>query len=130
MRAFVFLFILTLCSTLSAQDIGRAEPPYVEATVTMPTRLMQNAEKRCTMVEDLADKSQMNYRLLGMKIMEQWQASIKKDKAFLHEMMKHDKLSFTVKKDGSIVIEGVEPPAGKDSKGGGKKGRTKDKATQ
>lgn len=120
MKSVASLILFVACRYSQAQeiDIGRAEPPYVEAKVAMPTKFMQNAEKRRAMVDDLAGKSQMNYRLLGMKIMEQWQASIKKDKTFLHEMMQHPSVAFTVKKDGTILIEGVDAPVGKDGKGG------------
>ena len=114
--------ILGACSCLRAQGIGRSEPPYVEAAVTMPTRLMKNAEKRCDMVSELAEKSEMNYRLLAMKVMEKWQASLKGDKDFLKNLMKYKTVSFAVRKDGSIVIKGVEdpPPADKKATGGKK----------
>jgi hypothetical protein len=90
----------------------------------MPFKLINNAEKRCDMVSDLAEKSEMNYRLLAMKVMEKWQSSIKNDKEFLKNLRQCKKVSFTVKKDGAIEIKGVEdpPPADKKaSKSDGKK---------
>ena len=129
MKLLVVCIMFGTCSVLQAQqDIGRSEPPYVEATVTMPTKLLNNAEKRCDMVSDLAEKSEMNYRLLSLKIMEKWQASIKKEKGFLKNLMKYKTVSFTVQKDGSIVISGVEDkPAGdsKSGKSGGTRSSTK-----
>lgn len=114
------IVILAACSYLHAQDLGRSGPPYVEATVTMPAKLMKNAEKRCEMVSELAEKSEMNYRLLGMKIMEKWQASIKSDKDFLKNLMQYKAVAFTVRKDGSIVIKGVEDSSKKATKPGDK----------
>jgi hypothetical protein len=112
-------------SCLHAQDdIGRSEPPYVEATVTMPFKLINNKEKRCDMVSDLAEKSEMNYRLLGMKILEEWQSLIKSDKEFLKNLRQHKKVAFTVHKDGSIAIKGVDDAPGPDNKGR-KNGSTK-----
>jgi hypothetical protein len=116
MKTLLVCVVLGASSTLSAQDIGRSEPPYVEATVTMPTKLINNAEKRCDMVNDLAEKSEMNYRLLGLKIMEKWRSSIKKDKDFARNLMKFKTAAFTVHKDGSIVIEGVEEPSASKNK--------------
>ena len=119
--------VLGACSALHAQDLnlGRSGPPYIEATVTMPTKLMKNAEKRCDMVSDLAEKSEMNYRVLAMKIMEKWQSSIKNDKDFLKNLMQYKKVSFTVRKDGSIVIKGVADPPPDAKAASGKKGSTK-----
>ena len=74
----------------------------------MPTKLITNVEKRVDMVTDLAEKSEMNYRLLAMKIMEKWQSSIKNEKEFLKNLRQYKTVSFTVKKDGSIEIKGVE----------------------
>jgi hypothetical protein len=101
---------------MHAQDIGRSEPPYVEATATMPFRFINNKEKRCDMVSDLAEKSEMNYRLLGMKIMERWQSSIKSDKEFLKNLRQYKTVSFTVHKDGSIAIKGVDDAPASDGK--------------
>ena len=70
------------------------------------------------MVADLAEKSEMNYRLLALKVMEKWQSSIKKDKEFLKNIRKCKTVSFTVRKDGSIVIKGVEDTAAPNSKQG------------
>jgi hypothetical protein len=95
---------------LNAQDVdlGRSEPPYIEATATMPSKLLRDAEKRCDMVRELSEKSEANYRVLSMKVMEQWQASIKKDKTFLKELLRHKTVAFTVKTDGTIEIHGVD----------------------
>jgi hypothetical protein len=113
MKTLAICIFLGACSFLQAQDIGRSEPPYVEATVTMPTKQLTNAEKRVDMVSALADKSEMNYRLLSLTIMEKWQASIKKDKGFLKNLMKYKTAAFTVHKDGTIEIKGVDDkPAG------------------
>ena len=123
MKIFIVCMVLGVCSCL--EDIGRSEPPYVEATATMPFRLITNPEKRPDMVADLAEKSEMNYRLLALKIMEKWQASIRGDKDFLKNLRQYKMVAFTVHKDGSIEIKGVEdPPAsdGKAGKSGGKKG--------
>ena len=114
MKTAAFCLILGTCSFLAAQDLGNSGPPYVEATETMPTKQINNPEKRCDMVTALAEKSQMNYRVLAMKIMEKWQTSIKSDKTFLKSIYKYKTISFTVHKDGSIEIKGVEdPPSGK-----------------
>jgi hypothetical protein len=112
----VCIFVFATCSVSHAQDIGRSEPPYVEATVTMPFRFINNKEKRCDMVSDLAEKSEMNYRLLGMKILEKWQSSIKNDKEFLKNLRQYKTVSFTVHKDGSIGIKGVDNAPAPDSK--------------
>jgi hypothetical protein len=89
----------------------------------MPTKLIYNAEKRSDMVADLAEKSEMNYRLLALKIMEKWQSSIRSDKDFLKNVRKCKTVSFTVRKDGSIVIKGVEDTANsKTNKSGDSKG--------
>ena len=61
--------------------------------------------------------------------MEKWQLSIRNDKEFLKNIRKCKTVSFTVHKDGSIAIKGVEdpPPANsKASKSGGAKGRASD----
>ena len=60
------------------------------------------------MVADLAEKSEMNYRLLALKITEKWQSSIKRDKEFLKNLRKYKTVSFTVHEDGSIAIKGVK----------------------
>ena len=124
MKVFLVCIVLGLCSSLHAQDIGRTEPPYLEATATMPFRWINNGEKRADMVADLAEKSEMNYRLLALKIMEKWQSSIKNDKDFLKNLRQFKTVSFTVHKDGSIAIQGVEDTdaSGKAGKSGGKKG--------
>ena len=116
--------ILGACSYLHAQDLGRSDPPYVEASVTMPFKFINNAEKRADMVADLAEKSEMNYRLLALKIMEKWHSSVKSDKGFLKDLRKCKTVSFSVSKDGSIVIKGVEDTSASDKakKSGGKKG--------
>ncbi len=99
-KILVACLILGVSSCLYAQDLalGRTEPPYVEGTVTMPTRLIYNAEKRADMVADLAEKSEMNYRLLALKVMEKWQSSIRSDKEFLKNIRKCKTVSFTVPK--------------------------------
>jgi len=127
MKVLIFGVILGICSCLQAQDVGRSDPPYVEATATMPLKFINNAEKRCGMVSDLAEKSEMNYRLLALKVMEKWQSSIKKDKVFLKNLRKYKTVAFTVHKDGSIEIKGVEdPPADKKAdKSGGSQGPAK-----
>ena len=93
----------------------------------MPIKLLNDAEKRCDMVSELADKSEMNYRQLALKIGEKWQNSVRTDKEFLKNLMQYKTVSFTVKKDGSIVIQGVEdkPADAKQAKSGGKKNRKK-----
>ncbi len=90
----------------------------------MPFRWINNGEKRADMVADLAEKSEMNYRLLALKIMEKWQSSIKNDKDFLKNLRQFKTVSFTVHKDGSIAIQGVEDAdaSRKAGKSGGKKG--------
>jgi hypothetical protein len=110
MKILLVCIILGACSCLHAQgtDVGRSDPPYVDATVTMPTKFLNDKEKRLDMVSDLAEKSEMNYRLLGMKVMEKWQSSIKADKSFLKNIMKFKKVAFTVQTDGNIVIKGID----------------------
>ena len=90
----------------------------------MPFRWINNGEKRADMVANLAEKSEMNYRLLALKIMEKWQSSIKNNKDFLKNLRQFKTVSFTVHKDGSIAIQGVEDTdaSGKAGKSGGKKG--------
>lgn len=130
MKILVFGIILGVGSCLHAQGLGRSEPPYVEATATMPFKLINNAEKRCDMVSDLAEKSEMNYRLLALRVMEKWQSSMKADKDFLKNLRQYKTVAFTVHKDGSIAISGVEdPPSGKKAnKSGGNQGSAKTSA--
>lgn len=108
MRLLLALVMLGVCSCLNAQDIVPGESEIVEASVSIPTRFLNNPEKRCDMVNELAEKSGMNYRLLAMKLMEKWQASIKKDKTFFKETMRHDLVEFSVKKGGAIEIQGKD----------------------
>jgi hypothetical protein len=125
--ALTFALVTVGVSPLAAQDLGRAEPPFVEATTSMPVRWLGNPEKRADMVRDLSEKSEMNYRLLALKIMEQWQNSMKSQKTFMKDLMQHRLAAFTVKKNGEIVIEGTDPPAAQDdvkTKGKRQKART------
>jgi len=126
MKIFAVCVVVGACSCLHAQDLGRSDPPYVEASVTMPFKFINNAEKRSDMVADLAEKSEMNYRLLALKIMEKWHSSIKNDKGFLKDLRKCKTVSFAVRKDGSIEIKGVENTSASDKamKSGGKKDPT------
>jgi hypothetical protein len=125
MKLLVMLAALVSCSQLNAQDVnpGGPEPPCVEATVTMPAKLMNNHEKRCDMVRELSEKSNMNYRLLAMKIMEHLQAQNKKDKSFLKELLRHKSVAFTVKTDGTIAVQGADE-ADDQAKPARAKGRT------
>ena len=138
MRTLVFCILFGICSFLQAKDddivIGRGEPPFVEATVSMPVRALNNGEKFADMAGDLAEKSEMNYRLLVLKIGEKWQSSIKADKNFLKNLHQHKKVSFTVHEDGSIGIQGMEeikPPekASKTKKAAPKRSTPPPKAT-
>jgi hypothetical protein len=130
MKQLALLTMLMACSSLKAQDIdlGRSEPPYVEATVTMPAKFMSNAEKRCDMVRELSEKCEMNYRLLGGRMMQHWQAQIKKDKTFVKDLLRYKTVAFTVKEDGTIEIKGVEeeekPAKPAKTKGRAVKGRS------
>lgn len=108
MRVLFAMLVLAACSSALAQDIIPSEPQIVEATVGISPRLLNNHERRCDMVSELAEKSGLNYRLLAMKVMEKWQSSVRADKTFLKEMMQHDIVEFTVKKDGSIEIQGKD----------------------
>ncbi len=127
MKIAVACILLGTCCCLHAQDLGLSGPPYVESTVTIPTKLLNDGEKRCDMVSDLAEKSEMNYRLLAMKIMEKWQDSMKKDKNFLKDLKQCKKVAFTVHEDGSIEIKGVEDPAGKKRSSKGSSAKSKNK---
>jgi hypothetical protein len=107
--AITFLLIALSVAIVSGQGIGSAEPPFTPATSKIAVKLLNNGEKRCDMAQDLADKSGMNYRLLGMKIMEQWQNSIRKDRTFIRNLQQYKFVEFGVKEDGTITIQGVEP---------------------
>ena len=125
MKILTACIVLGACCCLHAQDIplGRSEPPYVEATVTMPMKLINNPEKRSDMVSDLAEKSEMNYRLLALKIGEKWVSSVRNDKEFLKNLRQYKTVSFTVKENGSIVIKGVEGKTVADAKSSKSKGK-------
>ena len=129
MKIYAACIIFGACCCLDAQDIplGRSGPPYVEATVTMPSRLINNAEKRVDMVSDLAEKSEMNYRLLALKLGQKWQSSIRSDKEFLKKLRQAKTVAFTVKENGSIVIEPVEDKPETDAKANKPDGREKPK---
>ncbi|MGO9112064.1 MAG: hypothetical protein ACLP9L_22795 [Thermoguttaceae bacterium] len=90
----------------------------------MPSKFINNAEKRRDMVSDLAEKSEMNYRLLAMKVMEKWQSSIKNDKSFIKKLRQYKTVAFTVHKDGSIEIKGVEDTPASESKADKSAGKT------
>ena len=102
--------LVILTALLSQTDIGQSEPPYTEATVSMPVKQLKDGEKRCEVMQDLADQSGMNYRLLCMRFAEKWQNTIKQDKTFLKNLQKCKTIEFTVKKDGRLIIEGKEDP--------------------
>lgn len=129
MKIYAACILVGACCCLEAQDIplGRSEPPYVEATVTMPTKLINNPEKRADMVSDLAEKSEMNYRLLALKIGQKWQSSIRGDKEFLKNVRQAKSVAFTVKENGSIVIAPVEDKPDTDAKANKSDGREKRK---
>ena len=132
MKMFFACVIIGVYSCLQAQDViadvipdvGRSDPPFVEATATMPMKFINDKEKRCDMVSVLAAKSEMNYRLLAMKIDEKWQKSIKSEKNFLRNLRQYKTISFSVHKDGSITIRGVEDS--KINKSSGKKAPSTD----
>jgi hypothetical protein len=128
MRTLVFCILFGICASLQATDdivIGRSDPPFVEATVTIPIKVIGDMEKRADMVSDLAEKSEMNYRLLGMKITEKWQSSVRADKTFLKNLRQYKKVAFTVHEDGSIKIQGVEEIKPPDKATKGKKAAAK-----
>ena len=130
MNILAVCIILGACSSPHAEEdlnLGRTEPPYVEATAIIPTKLIYVPEKRAGMVADLAEKSEMNYRLLALKIMEKWQSLIRSDKEFLKNIRKCKTVSFMVHEDGSIAIKGIEDTAAPNSKSS-RPGGTKDSA--
>jgi len=110
MRFSIVLFWCVLyCTTVSGQavNLGRDEPPYLAASVSVSPKVLANAEQRCDMVRDLSEKCDMNYRLLGMRIMEEWQKTICQDKTFLRTIQQSKSVTFSVDEDGKIDIKGV-----------------------
>ncbi len=82
----------------------------------MPFKFINDKEKRCDMASALAEKSEMNYRLLAIKIDEKWQSSLKSEKNFLRNLRQAKTVAFTVHKDGTIAIKGAEDSSASGSK--------------
>jgi hypothetical protein len=100
------MLLLLFTSQLYAQDdgIGRVEPPFIPASLEVITKSIGNLQSRCEAVRQLSEKTEMNYRLLGMKMMEAWQANVKKDKGFISKINQSKSIIFTVDKDGNVDI--------------------------
>ena len=101
-----FLYIILLLLVCSVGFGDGIDPPFTPASVEISRKLLNDHEKRCDMIQDLADKSEMNYRYLAMKVMEKWQLLIK-DKTFVTNFKKSKTVKFSVSEKGSIGIQPV-----------------------
>ena len=104
MRYILTIIILLFASTAIAQSIGRAEPPFVEATVTYTIKSLMNPDKRYDLCDDLAEKSDMNRRLVIMKVTEAW-TKCSRQKDFMKDLKQSKNVSFTIKVNGEVLIK-------------------------
>ena len=99
----LIILLFTVTSYTQAFEIGRTEPPFQPASIEISKKILSNREKLCDAVQNLADKSEMNYRLLGMLIYQKWTTPVK-DKKLLTDFRKCQKIKIEVDERGEIIL--------------------------
>jgi hypothetical protein len=95
---------------------GREGPPYIEATVSLETKYFQQekVDKLQKLLETLAEKSDMNIRVLDMSASRKMCQMTKTAKPSMKGLAKlfrgSTSIALTVKKNGDIEIKGVSAP--------------------
>ncbi|MGA2069303.1 MAG: hypothetical protein ABSG86_30410 [Thermoguttaceae bacterium] len=95
---------------------GRQGPPYVEFSVDADIKFFQQDKVEIfhKMTDILAEKSEMNARLLKMKVSAQMCKTAKTKQPSMRALAQvfkdSDRIKFAVKKNGDVVISGSQAP--------------------
>jgi len=95
---------------------GRQGPPYVEFSVDADIKFFQQDKIEIfhKMTDILAEKSEMNARLLKMKVSAQMCKTAKTKQPSMRALAQvfkdSDRIKFAVKKNGDVVISGSQAP--------------------
>ena len=124
-KAFVTLVLVSLATLARAADPldrtigpvqGRQGPPYIEFSVDADIKYFQQDKIEIfhKMTEVLADHSEMNVRVVKMKVSAEM-CKIAKTKqpsmrAVAQVFKDSERIKFAVKKNGDVVISGVRAP--------------------